>query len=64
MSKPKYLKLIDVVEEDYKTILGGNVNWEIDPANVMSVKLNDGMNTFVHFALEDAKAKSKERSNE
>lgn len=76
----KYLKLLAVVEEDYKMISGNlDPDWQCD--NVLSIKLNDdfslpdekedeefsveeGLNVFIYHVLEAVKTKSKERSDE
>jgi hypothetical protein len=80
MNKPKYLKLIAVVEEGYKTISGGlsEKAWS-KCDNVLSIKLEDdfslpnptdltveeGLSSLIHLTLEDAKMKSKgDSSNE
>ena len=74
MSKPKYLKLLAVVEEDYKPISGEitveNGNWNCE--NVMCIKLKDDFAVIddVEFWSEAAEflelvlALAEERSNE
>jgi len=75
MSKPKYLKLLMIVEEDYTPITGeliplDNNSWSCE--NVMSIKLTDGFaviddNEFWSEAAEFLRrvlAIAKERSNE
>lgn len=75
MSKPKYLKLLAVVEEDYTPITGeliplDNNSWSCE--NVMSIKLTDGFTVIddSEFWSEAAEflrrvlAIAKERSNE
>ena len=74
MSKPKYLKLLAVVEEDYEPVVGRitEENGLYHCENVMSIKLNENfdrpkvsdkrfsVDTFIDSVLDLAK----ERSNE
>ena len=76
MSKPKYLKLLAVVEENYKPISGmiSIEDGDVVSDNVLTIKLNDDfslneesdeefstlMSTFVGLALRDAKERSDE----
>lgn len=76
MSKPKFLKLLAVIEEDYKAISGdiefADGSWQCE--NVMTVKLTDNFDPesiqdfkytfdkFIDLIMAEARLKSKEES--